>query len=75
MNHWKHSEYVSGVPAPWFMLRQPIHFASGATPIWLEPSEPTMVPIVCVPWSVSSQGSGESKPQTPPSEWMESCQL
>src|SRR4030095_13715651 len=53
------------------MLRQPIHFAPGATPILLEPpSSPTIVPIVCVPWSVSSHGNGESGPQTHPPEWI-----
>src|SRR5687767_588152 len=30
----KHSMYVIGVPAPWFMFRQPIHLAPGAIPIW-----------------------------------------
>ena len=28
-----HSMYVAGVPLPWSMLRQPIHFAPGAMPI------------------------------------------
>jgi hypothetical protein len=31
--NWKHSVYVAGVPLPWSMFRQPIHFAPGATPI------------------------------------------
>jgi len=40
----------AGVPSPCFMLRQPIQHASGAMRIWFEPpSEPTMMPIVCVP--------------------------
>ena len=30
-----HSMYLAGVPLPWSMLRQPIHFAPGAIPIWL----------------------------------------
>src|SRR3990170_76560 len=42
------------------MFRQPIHFAPGATPIWLPaPSSPTIVPMVWVPWLLSSQGTGE----------------
>src|SRR4051812_29500059 len=34
-----------------------IHFAPGATPIRLVPSSPTIVPMVCVPWSTLSQGA------------------
>ena len=65
-----------GVPLPWSMFRQPIHFAPGAMPIWLPPpSSPTIVPIVCVPWSVSSHGATASWPQLPPPEWIASCQL
>ena len=30
-----HSMYLAGVPTPSSMLRQPIHFAPGAIPIWL----------------------------------------
>ena len=30
-----HSMYLAGVPLPSSMLRQPIHFAPGAMPIWL----------------------------------------
>src|SRR4029453_7426485 len=42
-----------------------IHFAAGATPIWLPaPSSPTIVPIVCVPWSLLSQGANEGFPHT-----------
>ena len=38
---------VAGVPLPASMLRQPIHFAPGAIPIWLPPpSSPIMVPVV-----------------------------
>ena len=38
-----------------------IHRAPGATPIWFAPpSLPTIVPIVCVPWSCSSCGNSES---------------
>ena len=49
-NHCMHSMYVAGVPLPASMLRQPIHFAPGAIPIWLPaPSSPTIVPVVCVP--------------------------
>jgi hypothetical protein len=33
MKNWKHSVYVAGVPLPWSMFRQAIHFAPGATPI------------------------------------------
>ena len=34
-----------------------IHFAAGATPIWLAPpSSPTMVPMVWVPWPKVSHG-------------------
>ena len=29
-----HSMYLAGVPTPWSMLRQAIHFAPGAIPIW-----------------------------------------
>jgi hypothetical protein len=47
MKNWKHSVYVCGVPLPWSMFRQPIHFAPGATPIWFpEPSSPIVVPVV-----------------------------
>ena len=60
-----HSRYVAGVPAPWFMLRQPIHFAPGAMPIWLAPSWPTAVPMVWVPWPLSSQGAAASLPHGP----------
>ncbi len=75
-NHWKHSAYVAGVPFPWSMFRQPIHFAWGAMPIWfVPPSSPTIVPMVWVPCSSSSQGTGEFAPQAPPPEWMASCQL
>src|SRR5437762_10730207 len=35
-----------------------IHCADGATPILFTPARPTMVPIVCVPWSMSSHGFG-----------------
>ena len=49
-NHCMHSIYRAGVPMFESMLRQPIHFALGAIPIWLPcPSSPTMVPVVCVP--------------------------
>ena len=34
-NHCMHSMYLAGVPMPASMLRQPIHFAPGAMPIWL----------------------------------------
>ena len=45
-----HSIYLAGVPKPWSMLRQPIHFAPGAIPIWLvPPSSPMAVPMVWVP--------------------------
>src|SRR4029077_2477669 len=58
------SMYLDGVPLPWSMLRQPIHLAPGAIPIWLPaPSSPTTVPMVWVPCPLSSQGSGESFPQ------------
>jgi hypothetical protein len=58
------------------MFRQPIHFAPGATPIWLPaPSSPTVVPAVWVPWPWSSQGAVVFGPQEPPPEWIESCQL
>ena len=33
IRNWKHSAYVCGVPVPWSMFRQAIHFAPGATPI------------------------------------------
>ena len=47
MKNCMHSMYVAGVPLPWSMLRQPIHFAPGATPIWLPaPSSPIAVPVV-----------------------------
>ncbi len=43
------------------LLMQPlaaIHFASGATPIWLpKPSSPIIVPMVCVPWLLLSPGA------------------
>src|SRR5213595_563060 len=76
-NHCMHSMYLAGVPLPTSMLRQPIHFAPGAIPIWLPmPSSPIAVPVVCVPWKKSSQGKGESFPQGFPTlSWMESCQL
>ena len=49
-NHSMHSMYLAGVPLPASMLRQPIHFAPGAIPIWLPaPSSPTIVPVVCEP--------------------------
>ena len=36
-----HSMYLAGVPLPTSMLRQPIHLAPGAIPIWLPmPSSP-----------------------------------
>jgi len=45
------------------MLRQPIHFAPGAMPIWLlPPSSPTIVPMVCVPWSLLSHGTSDGLP-------------
>ena len=34
-NHCMHSIYRAGVPKFASMLRQPIHFAPGAIPIWL----------------------------------------
>src|SRR5437899_793921 len=76
-NHCMHSMYLAGVPKFASMLRQPIHFAPGAIPIWLPaPSSPTIVPVVWLPWPWSSQGKGESFPQTFPTlSWMESCQL
>ena len=46
-NHCMHSMYRAGVPVPESMLRQPIHFAPGAMPIWLPvPSSPIVVPVV-----------------------------
>src|SRR4029453_2759231 len=70
MKNWKHSVYVAGVPLFWSMFRQPIHFAPGATPIWLPaPSSPTAVPVVCVPCELSSQGSWWLGEQIPPPEW------
>ena len=82
MKNWKHSVYVSGLPFPWSMLRQPIHFAPGATPIWCSaPSSPTAVPVVCVPWPWSSHGTMEVNPQGfgvgegGMLAWIESCQL
>src|SRR5690606_26311725 len=48
------------------VLAQPlaaIHWAPGATPIWLvPPSSPTMVPMVWVPWPLLSHGDA---PHTP----------
>src|SRR5262245_6914939 len=42
-----------------------IHFAAGATPIWLPmPSSPTIVPIVWVPWPLLSHGASDGLPQT-----------
>src|SRR5215207_835653 len=35
-----------------------IHLAPGATPTWFEPSSPTIVPIVWVPWLLLSHGAG-----------------
>src|SRR5215831_5257049 len=46
-NHSMHSMYRAGVPLPTSMLRQPIHCAPGAIPIWLPlPSSPIAVPVV-----------------------------
>jgi hypothetical protein len=46
-NHCMHSMYLAGDPVFESMLRQPIHFAPGAIPIWLPmPSSPTIVPVV-----------------------------
>ena len=54
-----HSMYLAGVPTPSSMLRQAIHFAPGAIPIWLvPPSSPIAVPVVWLPWKKSSQGTG-----------------
>ena len=39
-----------------------IHFAPGATPIWFVPSLPTIVPMVCVPWLLLSQGVAPHSP-------------
>ena len=81
MNHSKHSVYVSGLPTPSSMLWQPIHFAPGATPIWLPaPSSPVAMPVVCDPWLVSSHGAMALNPHgfVPlplMSLWIESCQL
>src|SRR6476646_4882868 len=75
-NHCMHSMYLAGVPLPWSMLRQPIHLAPGAMPIWLPaPSSPMAVPGVWEPWQKSSHGKGAVGPQTPPAECIESCQL
>ena len=69
------------------MFLQPIQRASGATPIWRVLSTPAMVPMVWVPWLLSSQGSSLSRPQglfsgllvVSPfkgfNAWMASCQL
>src|SRR6218665_482994 len=74
--HCMHSMYVAGVPLPAFMLRQPIHLAPGATPIWLlPPSPPAKVPAVWVPWPLSSQGAGEFAAHKLFATWMASCQL
>ena len=76
MKNWKHSVYVAGVPTPWFMLRQPIHFAPGATPIWFPASSsPIEVPVVWLPWPLSSHGSRRLGPHEPPPEWIASHQL
>src|SRR5437763_17069381 len=76
-NHSIHSMYLAGVPALASMLRQPIHFAPGAIPIWLPvPSSPIIVPVVWLPLASSSHGKGASLPQGFPTlSWMESCQL
>ena len=62
-----HALNVSGWCAKVFgpsILRQAIHFAPGAIPIWLPmPSSPIAVPVVWLPWPSSSQGKGESLPQ------------
>ena len=59
-----HSMYLAGVPSPWSMLRQPIHFAPGAIPIWLPRRRRRSRCQWCgVPWKKSSQGYGESLPQ------------
>ena len=39
-----------------------IHLTSGATPIWLAPSAPAMVPMVCVPWPSVSHGAVAHSP-------------
>ena len=45
-----HSIYLAGVPFPSSMLRQAIHLAPGAIPIWLvPPSSPIAVPVVWLP--------------------------
>ena len=49
-NHCMHSMYLAGEPVLASMLRQPIHFAPGAIPIWLPiPSSPIIVPVVWLP--------------------------
>src|SRR5207342_1553746 len=59
MNHWKHSVYVSGLPTFSSMLWHPIHFAPGATPIWLPaPSSPTARPVVCAVFLVITRRHG-----------------
>ena len=64
------------VPTPWSMLRQPIHFAPGATPIWFpEPSSPIEVPVVWLPWPLSSHASRRWGPHEPPPLWIASHQL
>ena len=79
--NWRHSMYVLGRPVPLSMLRQAIHFAPGASPIWLPaPSSPTAVPMTWVPWPKSSHGVFELKPQTllpspSRSAWIASHQL
>ena len=71
-----HSMYLAGVPLPTSMLRQPIHFAPGAIPIWLPmPSSPMRSP-----WC-ENHGRNRRKEtanryrRLPLLLWMESCQL
>src|ERR1700704_1304253 len=68
--NWKHSLYEVGEPVPLASIfRQAIHFAPGATPIWLPaPSSPTISLTVNVPCPWGSMGVGEC--------WgLASCQL
>ena len=57
------TERPARLATPSSMLRHAIHFARGATPIWLPAwSSPMPVPRTCVPCPKSSHGTGEVKP-------------
>ncbi|OPZ60461.1 MAG: hypothetical protein BWY88_00486 [Synergistetes bacterium ADurb.Bin520] len=55
--HWALERRAASVQSEVLHPRAAIHRAPGATPMEFPPPSPTMVPMVWVPWPLSSAGA------------------